>query len=459
MALAPPTLSCLSDIDMAPRESRYAVPLRISAASNGLQFSHHFNSSYGGRYQSPRLLSTQYYSDAPAGPRFDGRPAKKQQTAVLTPVDPNKGAARPTVPVLRRTVSSLVPPDVPLKPLAKSKAKNEATSKLRTTGKSMAAAMKAAHRLSSSGASIHSTTSSFRSRKRKYYQVACLTSMPCEILDEIFCHLDQKTLHAILLSNKYLADSAAPALYAAPTFASTYRFAQFVSLITHNAPLANLVRELDLSNIPSEVPEDMPLAGWRDWKYRTDPLHTIRREDNFRLRKGVKVVAPPTPPKGVHPLPSPFLTQYHTCRDVPFGALLHIIVACQRLRKVDISNVPIADDYAVLSPAARYSKYRPTAFTNLLFVSDVPKAYTWRPDETKAINAAVDVVDAVLKLKNLEYFGARHGVWVTSAIANKLVTGYPKIEWDFRDCGGYKGEKWATEGTSEEIYSLLNTTE
>ncbi|EPS38568.1 hypothetical protein H072_7688 [Dactylellina haptotyla CBS 200.50] len=436
----------------APRESRFA-PLRLSAASNGLQFSHHFQNSYGSNsYQPPRLLGVQYYADAPAVSRLDGRPAKKQQTAVLTPVDPNKGTARPNLPVLRRTVSSLVPPEVPLKSLARSKGKNDGNLRPKANTKAMTAA-KSLHRLSSSAASIHSTTSSFRSRKRKYYQVACLTSMPCEILDQIFCHLGQKELHAILLSNKYLADSAAPALYATPKFASTYRFAQFVSLITHNALLANLVRELDLSNISAEVPEDLPLAGWRDWKYRTDPLHTIRRDD-FNRRRGGKAPPPSTQPKGAHPLPSPFLAQYHTCRDVPFGAVLHILVACQRLRKVNLSNILIAADYAVLP--TKHSVYRPTTFTKLLFVSDVPKAYTWRSDETRAINAGVEVVEAILNLRYLETFYTKHGIWLTSNTATKLVQGNLKVEWDFRECGGYKGEKWAVKGSSDEIYALLS---
>ncbi|KAK6540937.1 hypothetical protein TWF694_008320 [Orbilia ellipsospora] len=447
---------------MAPRERRFAhtpVPLRISAASNGLQFSHHFNGSYVGgpgasAPQRPQMLGAQYYSDGPAAFRLDGRPSKKQQTAVLTPVDANKNAA--ATPVLRRTVSSLLSPDLALKSPAKSKDKNVETTattrRSKATAKAMAAA-KSLHRLSSSAASIHSTTSSFRSRKRKYYQVACLTSMPCEILDQVFCHLNQKELHAILLCNKYLADSAAPALYATPKFASTYRFAQFVSLITHNSPLANLVREIDLSNIAAETPEDLALAGWRDWKYRNEPLHTIRREDNFKLRRSGKVAPPPTPPKGVHPLPSPFLTQYHTCRDVPLGAVMHILIACQRLRKLNLSNVLVAADYAVLP--TKYSTYKPTTFTKLLFVSDVPKSYTWRSEETKAVNAAVDLVNAVIGLRYLESFEVKHGVWVTSSIANKLVQGAPKVAWDFRECGGYKGEKWAVKGSSEEIQTLL----
>ncbi|KAF3940956.1 hypothetical protein ABW19_dt0206429 [Dactylella cylindrospora] len=279
--------------------------------------------------------------------------------------------------------------------------------------------------------------------------------MPCEILDEIFCHLGQKELHAVLLCNKYLADSAAPALYATPKFASTYRFAQFVSLVTHNAPLANLVRELDLSNISADIPEELPVAGWREWKYRTDPLHTIRREDNFKLRKG-KSVAPPAKQKGVHPLPSPFLAQYHTCRDIPMGAVIHIVVACTRLRKINISNVPLAADYIVLPAAARYSGYKPTAFTNRLFVSDVPKAYTWRSEETKVVNASVDLVDAVTRLRSLEVFKARHGVWVTKDTASKLVRGCHRVEkWDFRGCGMYKGTRWATKGSSEQIRELL----
>ncbi|KAK6336318.1 hypothetical protein TWF696_001880 [Orbilia brochopaga] len=446
---------------MAPRSrssrggfshARAPVPLRLSAASNGLQFSHHFNGSF---YAPP------YYSDAPT-PRPAPRPLKKQQTspAVLTPIDPNKGAAAspPTTIPLRRTVSSLVPPDLPKHSL-KQKAKNALDTARPRPAKSTAA--NPAHRLSSSAASIHSTTSSFRSRKRKYYHLACLTSMPCEILDEIFSHLPQRDLHAVLLCNKYLADSVAPALYAAPRFASTYRFAQFVSVITHSPLLANLVRELELESVAEAVPEDLPVAGWRDWKYRSDPLHTIRREpDGFRMRKGGLGVKSGGGGKGMvratHPLPSPFLTQYHTCRDVPMGGVLHIMVACSRLRKINLSNVVIADDYAVLPPAAKYSGYKPTAFTTLLFVSDVPKSYTWRSEETKALHAAVELVNAVTKLRYLESFEARRGVWLTSGIASRLVSGCVRgVEWDFRECGGYKGERWARKGSSDEISGLL----
>ncbi|KAJ6257667.1 hypothetical protein Dda_7454 [Drechslerella dactyloides] len=437
--------------------ARTPVPLRLSAASNGLQFSHHFNGSF---YAPP------YYSDTPS-PRPIGRPLKKQQTlpAVLTPIDPNKGAAAvstssppPVVVPLRRTVSSLVPPDLP-KLSIKQKAKNALSP---DAARRPTKAANAAHRLSSSAASIHSTTSSFRSRKRKYYDVACLTSMPCEILDEVFSYLPQRDLHAVLLCNRYLADSVAPALYAAPRFASTYRFAQFVSVITHSPLLASLVRELELESVAEAVPEDLPVAGWRDWKYRTDPLHTIRREpDGFRLRKVGGGSSGGGSGKGrvkgtTHPLPSPFLTQYHTCRDVPMGGVLHIIVACSRLRKINLSNVAIADDYAVLPPASKHSGYRPTAFTNLLFVSDVPKSYTWRSDETKALHAAVELVNAVTKLRYLESFEARRGVWLTSGIASRLVSGCVRaVEWDFRECGGYKGERWARKGSSEEILDLL----
>ncbi|EWC46005.1 hypothetical protein DRE_04798 [Drechslerella stenobrocha 248] len=410
---------------------------------------------YTSRYQPPRLLASEYYSSGPSVSHHSDRPAKKQQTNVLTPVDPNKGAAHV---VLRRTVSSLVPPDLSLRHSSKSpsKAQKDGRPTRSSASKSAAAAAaKSAHRLSSSAASIHSTTSSVRSRKRKYYHVPCLTSMPCEILDEVFSHLTQKDLHAVLLCNKYLADSAAPALYAAPRFASTYRFAQFVSLITHSPPLANLVRELNLSNIATDVPEELPLAGWRDWKYRNDPLHTIRKETDFKIRKGWKAVASAPPPKVAHPLPSPFLTQYHTCRDVPIGAVLHIITACPRLSIIDLSYVPIAADYAVLPVAAKHSGYKPTAFTNLLFVSDVPKAYTWRSEETKVVNAGVELVDAITKLRSLKTFKARRGVWLTTGIANKFVKRCRTVGWDFRECGGYKGEKWAVRGSSEYIEGLL----
>lgn len=76
------------------------------------------------------------------------------------------------------------------------------------------------------------------------------------------------------------------------------------------------------------------------------------------------------------------------------------------------------------------------------------------------MNAAVDLVNAVTRLRYLHCFEVRHGVWVTHDIASKLVRGCLKAEYfDFRECGMYKGTRWAVEGTKKEIGALLDASD
>jgi len=89
-----------------------------------------------------------------------------------------------------------------------------------------------------------------------------------------------------------------------------------------------MVKVLDVSNLGKEAGEDgKPVAGWREWKFRSDPLHTIHRDDIGPSKPGKGGVV-----KSTHPPPSPFLQRYSLIRDIPIGAVIHVLAACPFLR-------------------------------------------------------------------------------------------------------------------------------
>src|SRR5438046_1328500 len=154
-----------------------------------------------------------------------------------------------------RGSSSLIPPTV--------------QTVLKPTREGAMSNAKVARQISASASSIRSFTSSMLSRKRKYTPLAKLDALPAEILDEILSYLPQQALRSLLLTNKQFVDAAAIAIYQCPKFASTYRFAQFVSTVSHGKHYADMVRELDLSSFGdpgNTLDEDEPVAGWREWK-------------------------------------------------------------------------------------------------------------------------------------------------------------------------------------------------
>lgn len=416
----------------------------MSQRSNNLQFSRspHFqslpSSQFGTRsiylYTDPRSISA------------EGRPAKKQFQPNNVRSPPRVEGSSPA-PYTRRAIASLITPYLPLKRTSK--------------------AAYHPHRPSSSSASsIRSVTSSIISRKRKYYyEHPTFASLPSEILGEIFSYLDQSTLLSLVKVSRRMVEEAANGLYSQPSFASTYRFAQFVTIVSKNSALARMVRVLDLSKLGGCAEEDVPLAGWREWKYRDSPLHTIRRDD--QVKKTAKTMHSPSPARlkelntavatssSLHPLPSPFLQQYSLSRDVPIGALIHLLTACQFLRKLNFSNVPLAADYSVLR--TNTSSYTPVAFTGLLFVSDVPKSFTWKEGDTKPLHVTTDLVDAIIKLKYLTQLKIKGGLWVTRDAATRLVEDCKKLQRvDFRECGMYKGNRWAVKGQRDEVRGVLH---
>jgi hypothetical protein len=152
---------------------------------------------------------------------------------------------------------------------------------------------------------------------------ASLTNIPLEVLYTICNHLTTQDLLNLILVCKDLRTDLNPVLYTKPYFSTTYRFAQFVTTISHNRNLAELVQDLNISHFAS-LESASPLAGWREWKYRTEPLYTLAvATESDRQAKGISK----------HPLAHPLLRKYSPGRaDVPLGSLMHIVKSCTSLR-------------------------------------------------------------------------------------------------------------------------------
>jgi len=159
---------------------------------------------------------------------------------------------------------------------------------------------------------------------------ASLTNIPLELLYTICDHLTTHDLLNLILVCKDMRTDLNPVLYSKPYFSTTYRFAQFVTTISHNRNLAELVQELNLSHF-SNIEPSSPLAGWREWKFRTEPLYSIAI--GIEVDKQGKEISK-------HPLAHPLLRKYSTGgADVPLGSLMHIVKSCTQLRYVSAITI------------------------------------------------------------------------------------------------------------------------
>jgi hypothetical protein len=142
-------------------------------------------------------------------------------------------------------------------------------------------------------------------------------------------------------------------------------------------------------------------------------------------------------------------------------------------RIIDLSDLHIADDYVILpsAPPPRWKPllpslhkpptYHPTAFTNLLFISDVPKMHTWRGAEFRELRYE-EFVGALCSLDELDALVVRNAVWIKRVFAEEIVrraggeNGLRKA--DFRGCGMNPHTSWTKlwfGKRNESIRSLL----
>lgn len=254
------------------------------------------------------------------------------------------------------------------------------------------------------------------------------------LLLEIQIHIfslvdDSESYRNCLLANKLFYLLGKPFLYRSVSFTSTYRFAQFVTCLRNNSTLGYHVIEVDLSQLKPgnwelEMSEDDPedamdsddeylklksgaiLAGWRDWKFKNNPLYalhpaplipltkalsnssvntipshkTAKLTRYFKKRRGSSVSGPissgghthanpthtassgPYHPhshfSAPHPAINKFLMNYSGSKDVPIGYVLHLINLCPDLESVNFGNLSLSSDYRIVQPMAhKYQSY------------------------------------------------------------------------------------------------------
>lgn len=280
-----------------------------------------------------------------------------------------------------------------------------------------------------------------------------LVALPTEVLDNILEYLEQTDLHSVMLTSTALVEAAANRIYYHPKFATTYRYAQFAYTVSHKQTYADRVRVLDVSGF-NKVPqfEREPEAGWREWK--------LRNHDMYRANS--KLVVPPKKPSArkrvtrrSHPKCNPFLEPWALSRDIPLGALCHALKSCENLHTVNISKVQLAEDFEIND-----KMYPPSTWTGSIYVSDVPKSWTWNSDGIKSINNTI-IIDHLVKLEHLETVIANNSIFLSTKMIRNLVDGSAdRLKYlDFKDSGLEREKPWAIKGTGEEVKKVIREME
>ncbi|SGZ57233.1 CIC11C00000003810 [Sungouiella intermedia] len=265
------------------------------------------------------------------------------------------------------------------------------------------------------------------------------SQLPTEIQIHIFTFVDDHEAYRnCLLTSKRFYQLSKPFLYRSIRFTSTYRFAQFITCIRINSALGCYVYEVDLSQLKPgnwelemnaeegndamesddlfENPASI-LAGWRDWKFKNNPLYALHPAAAIPLTKAISNSslnsnhAPKTAKltryfkkrrrssgsvsyaqvnhhtnhptnhnthantnaihnssaisnnwhthaNAPHPNINKFLMNYSSSKDVPVGYVLHLINLCPNLERLNFGNLSLSSDYRIVQPMAhKYQSY------------------------------------------------------------------------------------------------------
>lgn len=262
---------------------------------------------------------------------------------------------------------------------------------------------------------LHGQHQTLKATKKLWFRCKSFSQLPLELQILIFSYLDDLlAYYASMFVCKRFYLLAKPFLYRKVSFVSTYRFAQFVTILRLNPSLGSYVVEVDLSQIrpgnwlvenpvegaqEDETSLEKVLAGWRDWKFKISPLYAVhvsphpplvktmsnssislhqsqkkaklakyfkkrRRSSASQLyppiseRAGAAAQAAPHPPAtGTHPTINKFLYNYSAFKDVPVGYVIHLINLCPNLTSANFGNLSLLTDYRIV-PKLAY-KYQP----------------------------------------------------------------------------------------------------
>lgn len=258
---------------------------------------------------------------------------------------------------------------------------------------------------------LHPPQHTLKATKHLWLRCKLFGQLPLEIQILVFSFVDDPhAYHLCLFASKRFYQLAKPMLYRSVSFVSTYRFAQFVTCLRLNPATGTYVERLDLSGLKPGVQEEdwddcsnpaATLAGWRDWKFKNNPLYAFHLAVLTKTVSNSSVALVPSQKKGNlakyfkkrrrsspplyekpeaphqqahHLLPHPtinrFLLSYSTSKDVPVGYVIHVINLCPNLVEADLGNLSLLTDYRISLPYAH--KYQPYDLTHN-YHKDLPK--------------------------------------------------------------------------------------
>lgn len=151
-----------------------------------------------------------------------------------------------------------------------------------------------------------------------------LETIASEVKDYIFSYVPQETLYCLLLTSPALSEDAAILLYHSPKFRTTYRFAQFVTTVSHSRRYADMVRVFQLSDRKDAEDRANKFATWREWKYREIPLYAAKAPPKELMEPKKKAY------KGTHPGTNCLFNKGSA--SMPVGLVIHVLVACRNIR-------------------------------------------------------------------------------------------------------------------------------
>jgi len=243
-----------------------------------------------------------------------------------------------------------------------------------------------------------------------------------------------------------------------------------------------MVRSLDISkfdDFSDEGAEPAELAGWREFKYRNQPIYTgYSRSPSLEYYSATASYSSPeksrTLPDSTHPPPSPLLSSFHSVRDVPIGAVHHVLGACTKIKRLNMSRLHLASDFMIKNSAnpsstqsnsqsSNQSSFEPAYDeSTITFVSDVSNSWAWKHSELQAVYAN-SLLDLIGQLRELETFTARDTRWLSTTRVKRFMkeaqragTGVRGLRLvDFTDSGMESGLPWAIKGTREKVESIV----
>jgi hypothetical protein len=252
------------------------------------------------------------------------------------------------------------------------------------------------------------------------------------------------------------------------------------------------VRVFDISkffNAREENGEPAIMAGWREFKYRHHEMYTVHRPFTYlhptykSLEEQKAMGLPFSTQNRTHPAPSPLLSSFHLCRDVPIGAILHVLHVCKRIKRLNISRLQLASDYIIRSPAVHRpaSKHikNPDPFICIpeqskactTFVSDAPKSWPFMHQELIPVYSD-DIIKLICRLPELEVLTARHSKWLNLRRARTLLKNAQReginrkgilvkglFSVDLRYSGMWRGLGWSIKGRREIVEKIVNEME